>query len=298
MDVCGRMFLLRKSTIRDCVKTETGGETMRIVILMEDTCGNPLCEYEHGLSVYIETKKHKILMDTGAGEKTLANAGKLKVDLAQVDTVILSHGHYDHSGGLSAFVRMNRSAMIYAQKTAFGEYYHGERYIGVDKAAAGLPGIRMLDGGYEIDGELSVFTEITGRRHWPQSNIGLSEKRDGRMIQDEFRHEQCLVIRGEKTLLLSDCAHNGILNILDRYGELFGGLPDMVLSGFHMMKKTDYTEQETESIRQTAKELAEKNMIFYTGHCTGQKAIDIMQPILGNRLIPIHCGMEIEIENI
>ena len=94
---------------------------MRIVILMEDTCGNPLCEYEHGLSVYIETKKHKILMDTGAGEKTLANAGKLKVDLAQVDTVILSHGHYDHSGGLSAFVRMNRSAMIYAQKTAFGE---------------------------------------------------------------------------------------------------------------------------------------------------------------------------------
>ena len=53
---------------------------MRIVILMEDTCGNPICRYEHGLSVYIETDRHKILMDTGAGDKTLANAQTLGID--------------------------------------------------------------------------------------------------------------------------------------------------------------------------------------------------------------------------
>lgn len=269
------------------------GFVMRIIILMEDTCGNPLCEYEHGLSVYIETKKHKILMDTGASAKTLSNAEKLGVDLSQVDMVILSHGHYDHSGGLTAFGKLNRKAVIYVQKDAFGDYFHGERYIGVEKEIVRLPGIEILEGNCEIDEELSLFTKITGRRHWPQSNLGLSERTAGRNVQDEFRHEQCLVIRDEKTLLLSGCAHNGILNILDRYQELYGGLPDIVLSGFHMMKKTDYTEREKEIILQTAEELAEKNIIFYTGHCTGQKAIDIMRPILKDKLITIHCGMEI-----
>jgi len=268
---------------------------MRIVVLMEDTCGDPVCEYEHGLSVYVETGTHKILMDTGASDKTLTNALRLGIDLSQVDTVVLSHGHYDHSGGLNAFRKLNRKAPVYAQKSAFGDYYHGERYIGVDKEIMELPGIEMLEGGKEIDEELSVFTDITGRKYWPQSNIGLSERIGGQKLQDEFRHEQCLVIRGEKSLLLSGCAHNGILNILDSYQERYDGSPDIVISGFHMMKRTDYTEQEAEIIRLTAEELAQKDILFYTGHCTGQKAIEIMQPIMKEKLIPIHCGTEIRV---
>lgn len=266
---------------------------MKIIILMEDTCGNPICEYEHGLSIYLETVKHKILMDTGASGKTLSNAKKLGVELEQVDTVILSHGHYDHSGGLTAFGQLNRKAAVYVQKSAFGDFFHGERYIGVAKEIARLPGIELLDGGRKIDRELSVFTGITGRKYWPQSNLGLSEMINGQKRQDEFGHEQCLVVQGKKTLLLSGCAHNGILNILDKYRELYGGLPDIVLSGFHMMKKNGYTDQEKDVIRRTAEALAETGVLFYTGHCTGQAAIDIMKPILGDRLIPIHCGMEI-----
>ena len=266
---------------------------MKIIILMEDTCGNPLCEYEHGLSIYVETGKHKILMDAGASDKTLSNAEKLGVELEGVDTAVLSHGHYDHSGGLAAFRQLNKTAPVYVLKSAFGDYFHGERYIGIDKKIAQFPGIEIVESNREIDGELSLFTGITGRRHWPQSNLLLSEMAEGKLRQDAFHHEQCLVIRGEKTLLLSGCAHNGILNILDKYQELYDGLPDIVLSGFHMMKKTDYTEQEREAIRQTAEELAASNLLFYTGHCTGQAAVDIMKPILGDRLIPIHCGMGI-----
>ena len=266
---------------------------MRIVVLMEDTCGNPRCEYEHGLSVYAETEKHKVLVDTGASEKTLENAGKLGVDLSKVDTVVLSHGHYDHSGGILAFRKINQDAMIYMQKTALGEYYHGERYIGIDKRIAQLPGVKLLDGDFQIDEELFIFTGITGRRFWPQSNLKLSMLNGEKLVQDEFGHEQCLVIDEEKKLLISGCAHNGILNILDRYKEKYGGCPDAVVSGFHMMKKTDYTEAEIEIIRQTAEELKGKQAVFYTGHCTGQKAIELMRPIMGEKLVQIHCGMEI-----
>lgn len=266
---------------------------MRIVVLMEDTCGNPQCAYEHGLSVYVETENHRLLVDTGASGKTLTNAGHLDVDLSRVDTVILSHGHYDHSGGILPFCAINRNARIYLQRAALGEYYHGERYIGIEKEIAHLQNIRILDGDAVIDGELSVFSGITGRRFWPQSNIGLSVRAGGQQRQDTFAHEQCLVVHGEKTLLLSGCAHNGILNILDRYRALYNALPDIVISGFHMMKKTDYTREEVEIIRQTAEELECMDTVFYTGHCTGQKAIGIMQEVMKDKLVQIHCGMEI-----
>ena len=153
----------------------------------------------------------------------------------------------------------------------------------------------MISGDRKIDGEISLFTGIQGRRFWPQSNLGLSMRVGGVDKQDEFAHEQCLVIHGNKKLLISGCAHNGILNILDRYREIYGGSPDIVISGFHMMKKGGYTDEEKETIRQTAMELKKKDTVFYTGHCTGQNAIGLMKPIMQDKLIQIHCGMEMRV---
>lgn len=266
---------------------------MKAIVLMEDTCGNPQCAYEHGLSIYIETEKHKALLDTGASAKTWDNAWELGIPLSEVDTVILSHGHYDHAGGILDFYKINDKAAVYMQRTALLEYYHGDRYIGIDKEIGMLPNVMLLDGDLEIDRELSVFAGIRGRKYWPQSNVGLSLRRDGLYIQDEFIHEQCMVVQGEKNLLLSGCAHNGILNILDRYREIYGRNPDVVLSGFHMMKRTDYTVQEKEVICRTAEVLAEEDILFYTGHCTGQEAVNLMKPIMKDKLVQIHCGMEI-----
>ena len=79
---------------------------------MEDTCGNDTCEFEHGLSIYVETRTHRLLVDTGASNKILTNAEKLGIDLSKVDTVILSHGHYDHSGGILPFYKINPKAKI------------------------------------------------------------------------------------------------------------------------------------------------------------------------------------------
>ncbi len=72
---------------------------MKIVNLIENTKGDKECLFEHGLSFYVETANHKLLVDTGATGAFMENADKLGVDLSQVDTLILSHGHYDHAGG-------------------------------------------------------------------------------------------------------------------------------------------------------------------------------------------------------
>lgn len=89
---------------------------MKIVTLVENICGNDLCGCEHGLSLYVETEHHKLLLDTGASDLFFENAKKLDIDLCQVDTVILSHGHYDHGGGILKFVEINPHATIYMQK--------------------------------------------------------------------------------------------------------------------------------------------------------------------------------------
>jgi tRNA pseudouridine(38-40) synthase len=112
------------------------------------------------------------------------------------------------------------------------------------------------------------------------------------IVPDDFIHEQCLVItQNDKRWLLSGCAHNGILNILDRYKELFDSYPDYVITGFHMMKREgEHTEEEKAVIIQTAQELSQLDTVFYSGHCTGIAAFELMKQIMGDKLIALHSG--------
>lgn len=270
---------------------------MRIINLIENTPGREGCLYEHGLSFYVETGKHNLLVDTGATDAFLKNAEHLGIDITRVDTVILSHGHYDHSGGILAFAKKNPGAKIYMQKSAGEEFFsvrEGQNvYIGIDKDILELPGLHRIEGDFIIDEELFLFSGIRGRRLWPGSNLRLKKKVGEAFAQDDFMHEQCLVISAEgKRILLSGCAHNGILNILDRYVELYGAAPDAVISGFHMVQK-EYSDRDVKSIQSTAEELKQYQTLFFTGHCTGKEAFELMKPIMGGQLREIHSGMEV-----
>lgn len=272
---------------------------MRIVNLIEDTKGAEGLCYEHGLSFYIETNKHKLLLDTGCTDAFIKNADKLGIDLKKVDTVVLSHGHYDHAGGILFFAEINPNAKIYMQETAGKDYYNlrdnQEKYIGIDKSILKLPQVVLLNGDCRIDEELYVFTDISGRKYWPESNLLLKEKREDQFVQDIFRHEQCLVVsEKQERVLLSGCAHNGVLNILEAYKERFDEMPDKVISGFHMMKKSEYTLKEIETIEDTARELKKLSTRFYTGHCTGEPAFELMKKIMKDQLVFVHSGDEME----
>ena len=284
-------------------KIKEWGGFMKIINLMENTEGRAGCIAVHGLSFYIETQKHKLLMDLGPSEDTLANAKALGIDLSLVDTVILSHGHYDHSGGILPFVKLNDTAKIYIQKTAFADYYaydgseKGYRYIGIDKEIMKLPQVVFVEGDLEIDEELFLFSKLSGSYPIPRTNKRLMELVNGTYVQDTFGHEQCLVVReGDRRVLFSGCAHSGILNILKRYEALYGSAPDMVISGFHMMKKTEYDEEEIRTIIETAKLLKQYPTKFYTGHCTGVPAYAVMKKYMKEQLVYVHSGEEIRLE--
>ena len=269
---------------------------MRVVNLVENMPGMPGCVPAHGLSFYIEANGRRLLMDAGPGAMLTANAAALDVDLSGVDAVVLSHGHYDHADGLAAFCEVNATAPVYLRRTAGGGFYGddgpgGLRYIGVDPAVLRLPRLVWVDGCLELDRGMVVFGDIQGRRNWPEANLRLRKRTVCGVIQDGFDHEQCLAVEADGLrTLFSGCAHSGILNILDRYADLFGGMPDVVFSGFHMKKKSDYTDGEEDTIRRTAEALAELQTLFYTCHCTGLPAFDLMKPIMGEKLRYIHCG--------
>ena len=273
---------------------------MRIINLVENTEGASGCGVEHGLCFYIETEKHKLLMDTGQTGLLLENAEKLGIDLTQVDTVVLSHGHYDHGGGT-----MNKD----------GEPH----YIGLAKEIQELPQVvkvsakasleakpeakpeaseeaKAADGIYRIDDELALFSGIGSEHVIPSTNQRLKKKTEDGFVQDDFAHEQCLVIsEGVKKVLLSGCAHHGILNIMDRYCELFGEEPDFVISGFHMMKKHNYSDEDINMIIDTALALRQYKTVFYTGHCTGVEPYNAMKKLMGDQLHYVHSGDEIRI---
>ena len=96
---------------------------MIIKTLVENTSKTGELKSEHGLSLYIETKKHKLLFDTGSSELYSVNAAKMGVDLAKVDIAVISHGHYDHGGGLETFLKINKKAKIYMHRNSLGKYY-------------------------------------------------------------------------------------------------------------------------------------------------------------------------------
>lgn len=277
---------------------------MKIVNLMENTAGVEGCAAAHGLSFYIETQTHKLLMDLGPSAETLRNAERLGIDLTAVDTVILSHGHYDHAGGIMAFASLNPSAKIYMQRTADGEFYSADgdgtyRYIGIDKAITDLPHLVLVDGDHLIDGELLLLTVQNARHPLPSMNGRLKCRQGETYLPDTFRHEQSLVItEGTQTVLLTGCAHNGIINILDAFRAKLGRDPDLVIGGFHLMKKTDYTNDELFEIIDLAKELKKYKTQFYTCHCTGIPAYRAMKSLMGAQLEYVHTGEEIPVSNI
>ncbi|MEE1072178.1 MAG: MBL fold metallo-hydrolase, partial [Cellulosilyticum sp.] len=106
---------------------------MKVYSLIENVPYGLDDQYEHGLSLYIETNNHKILFDTGQTGAFIENAKRLGVKLEEINLVVLSHGHYDHTGGLQAFLKVNSQAPIYLSTYAFGEHYNAmNKYIGMD----------------------------------------------------------------------------------------------------------------------------------------------------------------------
>jgi len=268
---------------------------MKATILIDNIgCGELTGEW--GLSIHIEYGGKKFLLDTGASDSFLENARRLGIKIEEVDFAILSHAHYDHTNGLAAFLSANSKAPVFLSRAAEENCYAGlgfiSKYIGIPKGVVGMQTDRII----RPEGVTEIYK---GVYLVPHSTPGLSRigrrnhllvKHGYRYFPDDFSHEQTLVFKtGKGLVLMNSCSHAGPDVITDEVLKAFPGEHIAAyIGGLHLFRMS---EQEVNAIAD--KLAACKIEHIYTGHCTGQKAFDILQTRFGDRIAQFKCGMSI-----
>lgn len=259
---------------------------MNITGLVENTSNSGM-KVQPGLSLYVQTRRHRLLFDLGPDGTLLENAVRLHIDLSQVDTVVISHGHMDHGGGLRRFLGINSKATVYVQRRAFEPHYTKVLFLKVpvslDRSLMNHPQVKLLDGDYKIDEELQLFTvDRTDALHSPANDALWDAK--GR---DTFAHEQNLVISEDTVALIMGCGHCGVANILEK-GRAY--CPRIVVGGFHLQNPVNRRTAPVELLDKIAAQLnAYGDITFYTCHCTGKRAYDYLARQVPN-LYYLSCG--------
>ena len=258
---------------------------MYIRVLMENTAAAPSLACEHGLSLYIITGGKKILFDAGQTDAFAENAARLGVDLADVDLCILSHGHYDHSGGLKKFLEINDHAPVYMHRRAAEPHYNGsEKYIGIAEDLQRSSRVIFLDSDCAVGDSLRLCMCSGCAASHPDSTAGMTVKTDAGFVQDPFDHEQYLVIEENgRRIVVSGCSHRGVLNIADWLA------PDVFIGGFHFMK-LDPAGEGAAFLEEAAHTLLANGCTYYTGHCTGEAAYAFLKARMGGRLHALRAG--------
>lgn len=252
---------------------------MKVYVLCDDTAAlSFICE--HGLSLYIQTESHRILFDAGQSDTFLKNAEALGVSIADIDTVILSHGHYDHGNGLLHFFQHNSCAKIYMHPNALGAFYHGERYIGLNRGLLGYRDrIVFISTETKIDSEITILPPIDSA--WNDTDF--AEQIEGAETKDHFNHEIYLEIsHASKKALFTGCAHKGIVAIAAMAYQR--GVSHLI-GGFHLTNEIPLPQ-----LNSIAASLETLPLTYHTGHCTSAEAYGLLSSLLGKRIHRLQSG--------
>jgi len=207
---------------------------MKIYVLVEDKKEDEKFEAEHGLSIYFEKDNKKFLFDTGQSNIFLENAKKLGINPEEIDYLILSHGHYDHTGGLT-YLRLNCKTDIITHPHSLFLKYDGERYIGFPE--------------YKDDWIILLKerpTQLTKKVHFLGQILGERKYSLGHYIRNSVKNRDFLLddsamalVEDDTLIILSGCAHSGIVNIVRYAKKLFNKEKIIVIGGFHMLNYSD-----------------------------------------------------------
>jgi 7,8-dihydropterin-6-yl-methyl-4-(beta-D-ribofuranosyl)aminobenzene 5'-phosphate synthase len=264
--------------------------TLKITILVDNIAGNGLSS-EHGLSFWIETGDRRILLDTGQGTCLLSNAEKLGIDLSGTNALVLSHGHYDHTGGVSGVLRKASEVEVFCHPSAVIPRYGSDagkpRPLGMQCESMqdldALPSRRM----HWIRNGRELFPGVGLTGYIPR-NSGYEDTGGDFFLDpdlsrpDPIDDDMALWIRTRQGLVVCvGCCHSGLINTLNQ--ALFqSGAPRLraIIGGFHLLNADDRRMKKTVKALQ-----ALSPELIVPCHCTGSRAIETLKNAFGDGVI-------------
>lgn len=269
---------------------------VKITTLSENTVGAG-CLGEHGISMFVEADGKKILFDTGGGLSLVYNASLMGVDLTAAECIVLSHGHYDHTGGLrEVLARMRRKVNIYAHpdiwvckcsRTGSGN----ERYIGIPFPREMLEvmgaSFQLSDKPVKLSGNIIITGEIPMVNDYEIIEEDLLVKENGELKPDSLKDDLGMIIDTDYGLVvILGCAHHGIVNTLEYARKITGqDLIYAAIGGTHLLHAS------RERIEKTAVALLEMGVQYLgASHCTGFRASAYLAQVFGERFFQNNAG--------
>ncbi len=275
------------------------GYDTRITILIDNKTSRADLSAEHGLSLWIEYGEKRILFDTGQSNALVRNAEKLGIDLAQTDAIVLSHGHYDHTGGLAAVLDIAAKAKVYlhpsAQEPKFSRKAAQVKSIGMSEAAKkALKGRRIIwtITPARLFAGIAVTGQIPRKNNFEDVGGAFFLDKDCQKA-DELSDDQSLYIESKSGIfVVLGCAHAGVVNILNYIAELSGSRSIYgIIGGMHLLNAASTRISKTlEPIKKfDIRKIAPL-------HCTGENALNEIEKSFKDRFLSLKTGAQISFE--